>query len=622
MSYQMFNQHLKKQKSFFSLAFYTKKVLFSALTLLCFAIVVQTVVIKLPYFQALADCYDQANPRAGFLITSTAEGPANKFTSNIGTCIIDPTAAIGIENQQSYDDLYNNFFVKSKAAYKQTYSGSKTQAILDGSVVTQEGAILIKETSPGLGDNNLTISNTTTGTKTVVVFVEGDLLISTNFNYGDNNHGIVFVVKGRVYFSPNVTSFTGVIISQGNPSDTLSPDYSICTATTSVDPAVRDCPPASSTVATNVLTVDGSLVALTSKKPIRFTRKVTNNDVAAEQINQQIKYLVILNKIFSQPTNIISEGTNYAICTSTTGKPIGCSCTANNECITNRCSQIGTTGSYCQPSASSNPIPPGSPAGTPIPTPNGTPFPPKLVAHWKLDETTTAQKPTAIDSVGTNHGNVSGTTILPGRFGYARKLVDGSYIFVNNSPDFSSPSFTVSMWLKPNDLTTNPTAGLYTFRNGSNQLGINIQLVAGGKVNCYMTTSTGSITMTSTIALSLNNWNFVLCSFKSGNTSDAGKLYVSPDTALAAPITGGIGIPGYLNIPQNGTITIGKDVTTGKSYLGLMDDIRVYSYALSAAEISAIFNTPQSPGPRLVTNPWIINHLETIFHGIKVGPNM
>ncbi len=669
----------------------------------------QLVILNSPFFQAFAQCLDSDNPRADFLITSSEKGSISKFTSRIGTCIVDPKAAIGEFRQTSYQQLFDEFYNKSKlpAGQKDSWSGSDLTITAASTNFQQNHILRVFE------NVILNGSPPSTSAVTTVVFVEKNLYIRQNFTYGDNTHGIVFIVKGGVYFEVGVTNFAGVIISQGDQGSGSTANYSICTAgnSTVVPPT---CPTSSVDVGTNALIIDGTLVALDKNKPIRFVRKLTNNATAAEQINHQLKYLVILNQMLARPTNIISENTSYAICTSSTNKPVGCSCNAaSNECMAGAsCTIIGGSSQYiCQPSGTPLPsggsaAPTATPTANPTPSASPTPFPAQLSAYWKLDEladssfVNSPNKPSGVwsywnldetqgttvadsaggrtgnisgtlsvsgkytkarsfnnsptggdmiataavngglssmtvgawvnttgtnntklreivaqqsstqgyawsflisgdqnhlvygsnncgganygvvestvsvsggwhhvgavrdgvtgnvdlyidgnkvskttsgvfaagpicttpipisignlpgynqfgfvgsidevgiwnraltqqemsslgtynsttnyangqiaeDSVGSNRGAVSGTNIVTGRFGYARDFFSGSYISVNNSPTFSSQSTTVSMWFYPKNFTVGPTASLYNFRNGLNQLGINLQL--------------------------------------------------------------------------------------------------------------------------------------------------
>ena len=617
-------------RTFFS----SRRLLYSLVSFVVLGIFLQALVFQSDYFQALAQCIDANNPRADYLITSTNQSNNNNFKSRIGTCIVDPKAAIGEFRQTSYTQLFDEFYNKSKvpANLKDTVTGNlvignTSTNFQNGHVMRVTGDVYL-DGSPG---PPATIPPVTT-----IVFVEGNLFVRQNFTFEDNNHGIVFIVKGATYFVQTVTAFSGVVITQG---DQAAPnnDFSICTGSDLTTNGLA-CPTTAVYVGTNALVVNGSLIALSKDRPIRFTRRLVDNSVAAaEQINQQTKYLVILNQLLARPTNIISEGTSYAICTSGTGqqgRPVGCACTTNADCITNgttvKCEAVGASSQkVCQLTATGGELPGGgttpppvpTPTPNPSPTPTPTPFPARLVAHWKLDEPTGTL---AYDSAGSSTGSFYGSTIISGRYGYSRSFYAGSLMSVNNSLVFGSQSISVSLWIYPKDFVNSNYASLYNYRNGLNTLGFNIQLngtTDNGTIDCQLMVknASGGTTqhfVTTTRQVALNSWNHVVCTYD-GSVGGTGKARVyinnqAPDVSTTTTV----GLP--LNIPSNPSIVVGKNIITNETFLGRMDDIRVYSYALSAADISTLYGQPLSPSTSTFTNPWKIFGIEELFDFVLI----
>lgn len=148
-------------------------------------------------------------------------------------------------------------------------------------------------------------------TKTMVIFVSGNLIINSDIKHvngagnEDPNSGVVFVVKGNVNIATAVTQVNAVIIAEGV----------ICTAfdgTNCLD----------GTTTTPKLTINGSIVSLnppaatpdprcaptvTAACPLKFVRSLADNTTAAEVINYQPKYLVILRDLFSDTLQRWSE---------------------------------------------------------------------------------------------------------------------------------------------------------------------------------------------------------------------------------------------------------------------------------------------------------------------------
>lgn len=603
---------------------FNRKVILSLLCILILLFVLQSAVFQIPYFQALAQCLDPSSPRADFLITSSSQGGQNKFTSRIGTCIFDPQASIGEFRQTSYQQLYEEFYIKSKIPQNRKFStppegDTSPLGITDTSTLGDNSLYLVKE-------NTYIDGSPTAPPVTTLVFIEKDLYIRSNFTYDAPNKGIVFIVRGSVFISANVTQFNGVIIAQGGASNA----FSICTGS---DPSTGLCPTTSIDVGTNALVVNGSLVALDKTKPIKFTRKLASNVTAAEQVNHQVKYLSILNNLLSKPTNVVSEGTNYAICTATTNKPAGCPCDpasseqpqcvgGNQYCQDNICQpptgpiEGGTAppvqvscNSTCTTSADCSGAPNGCTACRPNAEGSGntcqqpdqlTPeaVPPRLVAHWTLDED---GGDIVRDHVGGNHGSTPGSTTVSGRFGLARELANGSFITVNDSPAFRSQYTSVSSWVYPKDVVTRPYASIFNRRNAQNQYSIILELDGTGGIQCYANNQRAH---SASVKLVMRTWNHVVCTYD-GSATDGQhiKLYISvPGQDTSARLVGSASAPGVLSNPANPAVQIGRNINNSQSFIGFLDDIKVYSYALSLAEINTLFN--QTPAPGVPANRW------------------
>lgn len=222
---------------------------------------------------------DITNPRVTGLVTTPSLDPTSKFyTSSGGKCIVSSQTPFVPYKIPTYADLKSIFYDQSKSTAKVSMPLAFLPSIFrtDGIYVTS-------------GD--LTINSFSSGEGTQIVFVEGDLTFSNNYTYGP---GTVFVVKGSVNINQAVTQINAVIISSGT----------ICTAYDSVNSV---CP--SSNVNTSQLVINGSLISLDPTKPIQFKRALSDNTTAAEVINHQPKYLVILRNLFSQTYQKWSEVT-------------------------------------------------------------------------------------------------------------------------------------------------------------------------------------------------------------------------------------------------------------------------------------------------------------------------
>lgn len=158
---------------------------------------------------------------------------------------------------------------------------------------------------------DLTINTNITVAVAGVIFVDGELTINTNLTHTSNNAGLVFVVKGDVNINPAVTEIDAVIISSGK-----------------IYTAGEGCTKNLINVGTDALVINGSLISL-DQGAIVFCRTLTDNTEAAEEINEQPKYLVILRDLFSdtlQKWSEVSAGGSAipANCSSYNGIPVNC----------------------------------------------------------------------------------------------------------------------------------------------------------------------------------------------------------------------------------------------------------------------------------------------------------
>lgn len=233
--------------------------------------------------------------RATGLVSTPYITTETKFNTPRG-CIIDAKVSFRPFKIPSYEDLKALYFEKAKesSVVKKVIErrADAGEGVLDGHL--NAGKNLIYFTG------NLGMNNNLSGRRTVVVFVDGNFYMTrSDFTYGDGMSGMVFVVKGDVYFDQSVKRFDGVIISDGTIYTAASPG--------------RPCDKNSVNTA-NPLTINGSLVNLNSAKPIKFCRNLDNTNPSAnnrlygaEIIIQQPKYLVILKDLYADTVQKWSE---------------------------------------------------------------------------------------------------------------------------------------------------------------------------------------------------------------------------------------------------------------------------------------------------------------------------
>lgn len=138
-------------------------------------------------------------------------------------------------------------------------------------------------------ESNITVNNTG------VIFVDGDLFINSNQTNNISTTGLVFIVQGKIYVKPEVTEINAFMISFGGFCSAYQP---------SLYP--DNCQDLTDTTQQQ-LVINGSVISLSRTETPQFVRQKTTPTTAAETINYQPKYLVILKDIFARDLKIWQE---------------------------------------------------------------------------------------------------------------------------------------------------------------------------------------------------------------------------------------------------------------------------------------------------------------------------
>ncbi len=212
-----------------------------------------------------------------------------------------------------------------------------------------------------------------------------------------------------------------------------------------------------------------------------------------------------------------------------------------------------------------------------------------LVGYWTFDEGsgTTAYDYSGYGNNGSWHG--SGSHWVSGKFGASAASFNGmdDYYLLNEKFSFiqKTANFTISVWAKFYDYTI-VTQYIMGNSPGNNEQGFFHGTVTGKLKSIAFTASGGGYVFDSTSNQSMPvdiNWHNILIT---ANGTSA-KYYI--DGVADSAITN---ITAFSNEQSTRNLTIGKINTyNGGLFNGNLDDVRIYNRALSAAEISALYNS-------------------------------
>jgi len=196
-----------------------------------------------------------------------------------------------------------------------------------------------------------------------------------------------------------------------------------------------------------------------------------------------------------------------------------------------------------------------------------------LVGWWTFDGNANDQSGNALN------GTVSGATLTTGRDTTANSayLFNGTNqsISFGNNTKFNSPEITLSTWVK----TSTPTVMQniiakelqYKYRFVSDGIGV---LISG-------TTTGWTDNFVAPYSFTANTWYHIVLTASSAKSVAA--VYVNGAQIASAPVS--TPLTTYNTVP----VFAGIHNSTVDPLNGAMDDARIYSYALTAAEVAGLY---------------------------------
>lgn len=238
-----------------------------------------------------------------------------------------------------------------------------------------------------------------------------------------------------------------------------------------------------------------------------------------------------------------------------------------------------------------------------------------LVAHYKFDETSGTA---AVDELGLSNGVIgSGVTInqtgkIGGAYLLADSVADTGIVDMGNASFFSgttglnaSTQVTFSVWMNSTDSDANRNsivfAGSDTIANSYMDLGMSGEVgVNDGPATARNRPSAANSNVTpaksaqqtgilgGTTRIDDGAWHHLVMTVDLGTTLMS--LYV--DGTLSATQNFGAGVVAFPVFNNFEIGRLGRQGTKADPYGGLVDDVQVYNTALSATEVTYLFNNP------------------------------
>jgi glucose/arabinose dehydrogenase/PKD repeat protein len=209
--------------------------------------------------------------------------------------------------------------------------------------------------------------------------------------------------------------------------------------------------------------------------------------------------------------------------------------------------------------------------------------PSELVAAYAFDEGSGTV--TADASNNANGGSVSGAAWVDGRFGKALSF-DGvnDLVTVNDAASLDlTVAMTLEAWVNPRTgngwrnvlLKERPGQLAYALYGTTDTTRASAEISTGANLDVQAAAT-----------LALNTWSHLAATYDGATL----RLFVNGTQVNSRAVTGAIAVSG-------GPLRIGGNTVWGEYFAGLIDDVRIYSRALSQSEVQTDMNTPVGAPP-------------------------
>ncbi len=210
------------------------------------------------------------------------------------------------------------------------------------------------------------------------------------------------------------------------------------------------------------------------------------------------------------------------------------------------------------------------------------------VAHWKMND---PAPPNVTDTIGGHNGvTINGPRFLqPGVYGAGMYFDGDDCIRIPNSPEFENRNGTVALWFKTT--TVGVAQGLFSRDSCGNNDGHFMLWTEPGAVGVRIQRGGSSYAIMQG-GIQINRWYHVAATFGSNGV----KFYLDGVLIGTDPFTGGMD-GNTLDVLLGATSFTNCNGDPQWHLRGWLDDVRVYSEQLTAAEIALLAQVPAVTGP-------------------------
>lgn len=211
-----------------------------------------------------------------------------------------------------------------------------------------------------------------------------------------------------------------------------------------------------------------------------------------------------------------------------------------------------------------------------------------IISYYKLDSNVN-------DSVGSNNGTptnityVSGVVNNSGNFnGSTSKILISSPVGLSFGNGTTDSPFTISFWIKSNDLSSNPR--IFDKRNISNSSDKEYRVIIVSSLLSFTVfddSSGANIGKRTINTIPLNTWVHFTLTYDGSSSLSGINIYINGSSETTTDIANGT----YTAMESLGEpVTIGKDAQFTNTLSGQMDEIIFWSKELTQSEAATIYN--------------------------------